>query len=75
MKGWKGRNCSEKNCLLLSCLNEGVCTSTYNNLTFQMDYRCACPPGHYGNQCEFKGKYYSLLFFVISCLNALKINF
>jgi hypothetical protein len=70
MKGWKGRNCSEKNCLLLSCLNEGVCTSTYNNLTFQMDYRCACPPGHYGNQCELKGKHASMLFFIISCLNA-----
>ena len=21
-----------------------------------MDYRCACPAGHYGDQCEFKGK-------------------
>jgi hypothetical protein len=21
-----------------------------------MDYRCACPPGHYGDQCELKGE-------------------
>ena len=54
--GWRGRNCSERNCLLMSCLNEGVCTAIYNNFTFQMDYRCACPAGHYGDQCEFKGE-------------------
>ncbi len=53
--GWKGRNCSEKNCLILSCLNEGVCTGSYNNYTIQMDYKCACPVGHYGEQCELKG--------------------
>jgi Notch-like protein len=64
-EGWRGRNCSEKNCLLNSCLNGGVCTLGYNNQTDQIDYRCSCPPGMFGDQCENSSTrffYYLLLF-------------
>lgn len=52
-EGWRGRNCSEKNCLLNPCQNGGVCTLGYNNQTDQIDYRCSCPSGLYGEQCEY----------------------
>ncbi|CAF0728575.1 unnamed protein product [Brachionus calyciflorus] len=52
-EGWKGRNCTEKNCLIKSCLNEGVCTSKYDSVNKVMDFRCECPPNYHGDQCEF----------------------
>ncbi len=61
-EGWKGFNCSERNCLLKPCLNQGVCTATYENVTNQMDYKCACPVDHYGEQCEFQSKLHIYFF-------------
>lgn len=51
-EGWRGINCTEKNCLIKSCLNEGVCTSKYDNVKQIMDFRCECPTNYYGDQCE-----------------------
>ena len=51
-EGWRGKNCTEKNCLIKSCLNEGVCTSKYDSVNQVMDFRCECPSNYYGDQCE-----------------------
>lgn len=56
--GWKGKNCTEKNCLLKPCVNEGVCTAIYENVTNQIEYKCICPVSVYGEQCQLKGNVY-----------------
>lgn len=54
--GWKGKNCTESNCIIKSCVNNGQCISVFENSLNQTDYRCACPAGYFGDQCEFLDK-------------------
>lgn len=61
--GWRGRNCTEKNCKLKTCLNGGSCLSTYLNVTNQMEYVCSCQNGYSGEQCEFQGNLFIAHFY------------
>ena len=54
-EGWKGKNCSERNCLLNPCLNDGVCKADFDETKKHIDYFCSCPKGYYGEECEHLG--------------------
>lgn len=42
-KGWKGKNCTEKNCLLNPCLNDGICKEEFDKISKKIEYNCKCP--------------------------------
>jgi hypothetical protein len=51
---YKGKNCEEvkvKTCRERPCLNEGTCIDVLNGESSER-YRCDCPQGYEGKNCE-----------------------
>ncbi len=48
------------NCYSKPCLNGGSCVGVFDSNQSQMDYKCKCPEGYEGTECEL-GTYISNL--------------